>query len=146
MFGIEVAVVILILYEIIADARRRQAERKHTLLVDTQVLALSLRLSEGERLQLAVPNELIVSDQRVGPAWTKDVQSWVEETKSILSGHSAKASADFMLISNPDRVSLYAGTFPHGFAVRGESAAWYKNLVVHLDNLRRIISRPEAYF
>jgi hypothetical protein len=145
MFGIEVAVVALILCEIIADTRRRRAETKHKLLVDTQALELSMLLTQGERLQLSVPNELLITDQRVVPAWIKDVQGWIEGTKVLLSVRSPKASADFMLIADIERVSVYVGS-PNGFYVRGESATWYRNLVIHLENLRRITSRSEAYF
>jgi len=145
MFGIEVAVVALILYEIIADAKRRRRENQHKVLVDIQALALSVRLTQGERLQQAVPNELLITDQRVASAWIKDVQAWIEETKLFLASRSSKASTEFMLIADVERVSIYVSS-PNGFYVRGESATWYRSLVVHLENLRRIISRPEAYF
>jgi hypothetical protein len=147
MFAIEVAIVILILYEIIADARRRRVDTKHKLFVDTQALALSKLLRRGELLQETVPNTFILTDTRIEPQWIAQVQAWIGETDVFVTSKSAKASADFMLVSSAEaeKVSIWITSSAQGFFVRGEAVNHYRKLVIHLDNLRRIISRLEAY-
>ncbi|HKI00012.1 MAG TPA: hypothetical protein VJ999_12960 [Candidatus Sulfotelmatobacter sp.] len=146
MLFIEVAVVGLILYEIIADDIRRRAEARHRLFVDTQTVALAMRLTLGERLQRAIPNSSFAATKAAEDVWRRDVDSWTETTQLFLAGHCSQAAAEFMRLTDVEHVIAYVGTQPHGYYVRGESVNDYRNLIVRLENLRRIISRPEAYF
>jgi hypothetical protein len=147
MLAIEVSVVILILYEIIVDTRRRNADAKHKLFVDTQGLALSKILRRGELLQETAPNTLLTTDARVESTWIAEVQAWIRDTDIFVTSKSTNMSADFMLVAPDDteKVCLWINPSGNGFFVRGQAADQYRKLVVHLDNLRRIISRLEAY-
>jgi hypothetical protein len=149
MLFIEVAVVGLILYEIIADGFRRRAEATHRRFIDQQALELMQSLARGRRWLGAVPNTSYcnkpVADQ-LDTAWIKDVQAWVRDTNSFLQKHSPKASATFMSIADAGHVSTVIGNHPHTYIVRGQAETWYVALTVHLENLQRIVTTPEAYF
>jgi hypothetical protein len=146
---LEMTVVALILYEIIAEVIRRRAEARHKLFIHEQTLALMQRLTKGERLHGGVPNTTNSNQQvadRDNGVWIEQVREWVAGTNSVLSAHSPKASSEFMSLADAGHVNLYVGNAPHGFYLRGESAGWYKALAIHLENLRRIVGTPEAYY
>jgi hypothetical protein len=147
--AVELAVLCAILYEVIAEIVRRRAEARHRQFIWQQTVALTQRLTKGERLHGGVPNTTYMNDQmrdRTNDAWIVDVRAWIADTNSLLASQSAKASREFMTLADAGHVELYIGNAPHGFYLRGNCAEWYRDLAIHLENLRRIISAPEAYF
>jgi hypothetical protein len=107
------------------------------------------RLTKGERLHGGVPNTTASNQQtaeRTNGVWIEQVRAWITDTNALLSSRSPKASAEFMALADAGHVNLYVGNAPHGFFLRREAAEWYMNLTIHLENLRRILSTPEAYF
>ncbi len=145
MFAIEVAVVVLILYEVIAGQKHRRQDAQHIKSMNAKTVQLSKLLTKGERLQQSAPNAAWITDLRVIPLWIAEVQIWIEATQYALTEKSKEAAADFMLVADADKISVYVESGP-GFFVTGEAAAPYRSLVAHLENLRQIIRRPEAYF
>jgi hypothetical protein len=149
MLFIEIAVVGLILYEIIADALRRRAEARRERFIHEQIIALTQRLTKGKRLHGGVPNTTTCNPQtaeRMDNVWIEQVGMWITDTEKFLSSRSPRASAEFMALIDSGPVNLYVGNTPHGYFLRKESAEWYGNLTIHLENLQRIMSTPEAYF
>lgn len=145
---VELAVLAAILYEIVAEAIRRRAEAKHQRFVDQRAIALTQRLTKGERLHQTVPNTTSTNAQAadsLNAPWIEQVNKWITDTNMLLSS-SRKASAEFMALADAGPVNEYVGNPPHGFYLRKDAAQWYYNLAIHLENLRRIINTPRTYF
>lgn len=146
---VELAVLAAILYEIIAEVVRRRAEAKHKRFINQQILGLTQRLTKGERIHGGVPNTTASNEQSAGranEAWIAEVRTWITETNVLLFSHSPRASTEFMSVADAGHVNLYVGNPPHGYYLRREAIEWYRNLAIHLENLRRIVNTPEAYF
>lgn len=84
--------------------------------------------------------------QNINGIWIAKVRAWITDTDAFISTNSQKASAEFMCLADAGHVSLYIGNAPHGYILKNETAEWYAKLTIHLENLRRILSTPEAYF
>jgi hypothetical protein len=145
MLGIEGLVLLVIVYEVIADARRRRADAKHRAFIDGKVSSLLQLADNGRRLQSCVPDCTITSDHRRIHQWMADVETWTEQTNSTLSG-SLKATEHFMKLADTDKVSTWVDVSGRGFYVIDEPATPYRGLIVRLEALSRIVSTPEAYF
>jgi hypothetical protein len=105
--------------------------------------------TRGEHLRGAVPNTSTSNEHlatRNNSNWIQQVENWIKEADSALGVLSSQASAEFMALPDADHVSVYSGNHPHGFYVREPAAAIYRALTIHIENLRRIIRTPEAYF
>jgi hypothetical protein len=100
MLGIEALVVVLILYELIAETIRRRREHRRQAGINLKVVVLSELVDKGVRLQSVVPDETITSDHRITAKWLEDVEAWTTETNEYLLLHSKQASDAFLLSPN----------------------------------------------
>ena len=145
LLGADVIVVILILYEIIVEGRRHRADDRKRAFISGKMVPLSLLRDKGLRIKAAVPDELAITDKQLVQQWISTVGSWSNETNSFLA-NSPLASNAFMLVDNVDHVNTLATIPGKIFEVRGESKTPYQRMSVQLENLHRIIERPEDYF
>jgi len=74
------------------------------------------------------------------------VHEWVEKTNMFLAGHSASASTAFMLVTDAELTNTTIHSGGRQYFAIGSVQKPYQELVVHLENLRKIIVKPEAYF
>ena len=146
MLVIETLVLLLIFYEIIAETIRRTREHRRQSSINERVVELSRFVDRGLRLQSVVPDEAITTDQRIMAKWLAGLEMWTEEANAYLLLHSPRASAAFLLTSNAGDVNYFVVSLGRQFALNGRMRESYQRLVVQLENLKRIIERPEAYF
>src|ERR1700675_1509953 len=99
MLAIEALVLFLILYEVIADSRRRRADRRRNVFINEKVSALSIFMDKGLRIKETVPDPQVLSDTSSIKQWRTDVRVWTEESNAFLATLSPQASAAFMLIT-----------------------------------------------
>jgi hypothetical protein len=146
MLIIEALVLLLILYEVVAEATRRRTERQRSVFIARQVLALSRLMDHGQSLQSTVPEPQITSDYQIIQRWMDSVTKWTEGTNGFLVSQSSVASAAFLLVTDASAADNLVHRAGRSFLVGGELGRFYQRLVMQLANLRRIIERPEAYF
>jgi hypothetical protein len=80
-------------------------------------------------------------------AWMMEANMWSQTTREFLALHSKQASAAFLLVVNMRTSDRDIYTQRYGtFHLSGEVGNCYQILLARLDNLRRIMERPEAYF
>jgi hypothetical protein len=145
MLVIEAAVLIVIVYEVVIEGVRRRAEAKRRAFIDAQALALSVLWDKGRRIQSVVPDPLLITDTRIITDWIAEVEAWTQETQSFLAV-SPRASASFLSVTDAGKVNLNIPVPGRIISLTGPPQAPYQRLVVQLENLRRIIDRPDAYF
>jgi hypothetical protein len=92
-------------------------------------------MPKGQTLQASVPRAS--EDEIKTTEWTNSVQEWIAEVQTALTLYSAKALAAFN--SGMPKDSSYPGTAP--LAHRHLSY-----LLLRLENLRKILEKPDAYF
>src|ERR1039458_3404991 len=146
MLGIETAVLGLILYEVVADEIRRRAGTRRQAFIHERALGLSALWDKGQRIRSIVPNAVFNTEREKGTQWIAEGESWVKETESFLDRSSSRALESFMCVTDAFKVSVWINDSRAGFFVRGEVQPVYQRMVVQLENLHRIIERPEAYF
>jgi hypothetical protein len=145
MLVVEVLVLVIIAYEFIAEALRRRTDQKRRLFLNALVLRLSPLIDEGERIRSTAPDPLATTQYFI-TRWTDSVSSWTKKTEALIAGHSSSASATFMLISESQCVDDAVSYHGHHFFLSGPTSETHKALTLHLENLRRMVDRPEAYF
>jgi hypothetical protein len=120
-------------------------EKWHKRTLRCRVSELVHLLEKGQKLQSSTPSRLASSDG--APSWIEEVGRWSAETQDFLASRSSRASFAFMHVVNAamaDReVHRSDGT---AFYLGGAVADIYQVLQVKLDNLQRIMEKPEAYF
>lgn len=100
--------------------------------VEEAIQAFDLRLPKG---------------QEAAYDWTIKADEWGRKTGEFLALHSAKASAAFLLVINSTGADRHVYSPKYGPQyISGRTADCYQTLLSRLDNLRRIIEKPEAYF
>jgi hypothetical protein len=145
MLIVEVAVLLLILYEVIVGAVRSRQEKQRQAKLDAIVASLAKQMDEGHSLQVTTPSpQLELAKIR---EWIQSVRAWSHATEIILKHYSLRAVRAFTLVVNANT----ADTVVHpsegvSFYVAGEFREAYQRLLAQLDNLRRIIEKPEVYF
>ncbi|PYV76506.1 MAG: hypothetical protein DMG96_13825 [Acidobacteria bacterium] len=145
ILGVDVIVVFLIWYEIRVEKNQRRADDHRRVVISGKMMPLSKLRDKGLRIKAAVPDEMAITDKQIVQKWISTVDSWSNETNSFLA-NSPLASNAFMLVDNIDHVNTLATIPGKIFEVRGESKAPYQTMSVQLENLHRIIERPEDYF
>ena len=148
MLIIEVLVLLLILYEVIANAVHAYKGRKRELALSLIVTSLTEFMEKGRNLQLGTPDPSMSSPDEVS-TWIDSVKLWAKDTNDFITRHSLRATVSFALIegtgvmANPQVVYTESG---YSFPIEGPQRESYQRLVVQLNNLRSIIEKPEAYF
>jgi hypothetical protein len=146
MLGIETAVLLLILYEVVVGiVRHRRATRREKELKQI-VTSLSRFMDEGLGLQRNVP-DTAKEETKVLQSWMTSTKAWGDKTNEFLAARSQQASAAFLLVhdsSSADSIVFtLAGEF---FYVASPVREHYQRLLTQLNSLRQIIEKPEAYF
>jgi hypothetical protein len=145
MLVIEVLVLIVIIFaEIAGWMRRRKESRRHSFL-NAKSLELSKMMDTGQRLMSIVPDPAFASPQAF-MFWVQTAADWTDQVSKIMSPHSSRAVADFMLATNSQHIDAMVSAHGRNFALSGEIWETYWRLVTRLENLRRIVERPETYF
>jgi hypothetical protein len=145
MFALEALVASLILYEVVVSGKRHRAEQRRQSLTNERVLVLSKLMDKGLRIKSTVPDPSGTSDFQIIQRWMDTVQAWADETNSFLASHSSRASAAFLLVTDAGNMDSVVYASGRQFILIAETRAWYQRLIVQLENLRRIMERPEAY-
>lgn len=146
ILAVDALVLLVIVYDTLADALRRRRERKKQSMLNERVVPLSRLMDRGRRIQSIVPDPSITSEPRIIQNWVDSVGQWTEETNGILVANSAAASAAFLLTAHAEQMDTAVYSGGRQFFLTGAVKQPYQQLVVKLENLRRIIGRPEAYF
>jgi hypothetical protein len=145
MLVVEIAVLLLILYEVVVGIRRHQEEAKRTAKLALIVASLATKMDEGYNLQITTPNPQL--DTSTVSDWIQSVRAWAYETEIILNHHSLRAVRAFTLVvdsSEAERMVYPTSGMP--FYVTGNLREAYQRLLAQLNNLRNIIEKPEVYF
>jgi hypothetical protein len=145
MLVVEVAVLLLILYEVVRGELRDRNEHKRRSRLTQIVTELSSLLDKGLRMQGCVPDPQIMNQQTCEP-WLVSVREWTEQTNKVLSKHSPRAAAAFMLVTDAEAMDSCVHAGGRMFFVIGHVREVYQRFVVQMANLRRIVEQPEAYF
>jgi len=90
-------------------------------------------LLKGQALQQRAPKGPGITD--AGRDWGKDVDLWEQETSHVLDSYSSQAVASFMYDSG------IVGTVYPWVA----DSKHYAGLVLHLQNLKSIMEKPDIY-
>ena len=143
---VELGVFLLIAYEVGLTVRHQWQNRKRAKIV----AVLSDFMFEGQTIARAVPNPDLPKnkyDYSTISEWIKSVQVWRTDVAQSLSAYSSRVASAFLLITdahNTDNVIQPLEGW--SFHVTGGEREAYQTLLSHLDNLRRIIEKPEVYF
>jgi len=78
--------------------------------------------------------------------WILKAKDWSEDTNAYLARYSGRASASFSLVVTSTAADSVVHTPTSSFPVTGRLREHYQKLLVQLDNLRRIMEKPDAYF
>jgi hypothetical protein len=160
MLGIEALVLLLIAYEVKIGIRERAKQRKQELELTNAVAFLSGLMSKGDHIRRDIPSpyeipagggleeqEQWVSTKRY--EWQQRALRWIRESNEEIAKRSQRAASVFMLIAEPPKATPVQVTdkpIGYSFTIVGNDREVYQRLVALLDNLRRIIEKPEAYF
>jgi hypothetical protein len=142
----------LILYEVISGAVRHGRERKTQTFLNEQRDSLSGFIAPGESLKVCLPGMdgtpwQTRQYEEKRNTWTADVNAWVSSTAEAIGQRSARARSAFMSITNT--------SYAPGIAWKSDGTVWnfhedtaasFRKLTEHLDNLQRMIASPESYF
>lgn len=149
MLGVEVAVLLLIAYEVCVGKYRHGKERKRRLTIARIVMNLSEFMDKGQQIQANVPEQfpLDANEYDKFVVFKLAVEHWSNDTSQFLAHHSPRASAAFLLVvdsTSPD--SLVYRRNGNTFALHGPLRECYQRLLAQLSNLKNIIEKPDAYF
>lgn len=147
ILGVDFLVLVAILwFEGIAE-RRHQIERKRAEHLTGIVKSLSDLMDEGQTIQWSLRDPRVIG--REGEAiWVESVKKWTEGINDFLAMHSRKALIAFQLVSYEELGGnlVFHPNTGETFLVGGDTRLTYRRLVAQLENLRRIVERPEGYF
>lgn len=148
MLGIEVAVLIAIIYEIVVSHLRHSAQRKRVAYLAEAVKSLSDLMNKGQEVQWPLSDPCETGGTEAALRWAASAKIWSEEVSSLLTQYSSRALLTFQLISHDDlqgNLVFHANTGKK-FLVAGDTRLTYRRLAAQLRNLRRIAEQPEVYF
>jgi hypothetical protein len=97
MLGIETAVLLLILYEVIIGIARHYGTKFRQKELSQLVASLSQLMAEGLELQRCVPNTA-TEETEVLQSWMTNTKVWGVKAGEFLAAHSQQASAAFLLV------------------------------------------------
>lgn len=146
MLAVDVLVLGLILYEVIAGEWRHSRDRKLQRRRADVVTTLSGFMEKGQKLLTRVPCPELAKKLEVD-LWQVEAQSWSKEVGEFLSGISPRALTAFRII--PGTGVMAQGVYAESgasFMIDGPLRHSHQRLVSHLENLRGITEKPEAYF
>jgi len=138
----EFLVLALIAYEVIHNNLHERKESRRQPIVE----AVSKLMDKGMRIKSAVPDPQLTTDYRVIRKWMDDALAWTDETNSVLARNSPRASSAFLLITDADSMERIIFVAGRTIVLTGDVRECYQRLVVQLQNLRRIMEIPAAYF
>ncbi|MGB6802471.1 MAG: hypothetical protein WA899_02265 [Candidatus Sulfotelmatobacter sp.] len=146
MLGIETAVLLLILYEVVVGIVRHCGARRRQKELSRIITSLSQFMDEGLELQKSVP-DTATEQTGVLRSWITNTKAWGDKINTFLVARSRQASAAFLLVhdlSSSDSV-VFA---PSGevFYLASPLREHYQRLLTQLNSLRQIIEKPEVYF
>jgi hypothetical protein len=147
MLGIEAAVLLLILYEVIIDIVRHHQATCRRKGLNQIVTSLSQLMDEGLRLQRSVP-DTAEQEFEVLQRWMMDTSAWADKASDFLAARSRRASAAFLLVhdsSSADSV-VFTSSGDQLFYLASPLREHYQRLLTQLDNIRQIIEKSEVYF
>jgi len=144
MFAIAALTLLLLVYQIVSDQRRRKLESQTHGWLEEKTVSLSMLLDKGRRLQKTVIDEAITTDHRSVNAWVEAVNDWIIQTRASLS-EQPRALDAFTATADTKNVVTFTNFTERGFYVTGISEMPYRKLAIHLENLQRIIDIPDAY-
>jgi len=146
MLGIETAVLLLILYEVIVGVVRHCAATHRQKELKQIVTSLSQLMDEGLRLHKSVP-DTAKEETAVLQLWMTNTKAWGDKTSAFLASRSQQASGAFLLVHDSSSADSIVFT-PSGefFYVASPVREHYQRLLTQLNNLRHITEKPEVYF
>ena len=128
MWVMELLVLLLIAYEVFGKLGHDRNIRKRS-------VALNTLLTRGVELQ-SHPPYFGVTQEESGK-WNQSVTAWVEETAEALQKWSTQAAATFR------HGVWHAASYPN---IAPASHSSFGLLSHRLDNLRKIMEKPEVYY
>jgi hypothetical protein len=128
---IEIIIAAVVLAEGVAALLTWRSNRKRKSLISARTSTLRAAMQEGQRLLLCTPS---IGKPQIED-WAQAVSNWNEETRVLLRSYSEDAEVAFMT-RRPDSPSNY-GSIGAVFD--------YISLRSGLDNLTRIIEKPDVY-
>jgi hypothetical protein len=142
LLGADLAIVFLIIWLDVPDKLHKRKLRKI-------VPSLIPYMDEGRKVEEAIQgfDMRLPKGQEAAYDWTIKADEWGRKTGEFLALHSARASAVFLLVVSSKGAEKHVFSPRHGMQyLSGRTADCYQTLLCRLDNLRRIIEKPEAYF
>jgi hypothetical protein len=105
----------------------------------------------GQKLQLDL-QELVgqfhnLDGREEAIAWTYEANMWTKNTSVFLSSLSGRATTAFSIVVNTRESDRMIYSPKHGACYfSGELGDCYQTFLRHLENLQKIMEKPEAYF
>jgi len=147
MLGIETAVLLLILYEVIIGIAHHRVTTRRRNQLRQIVTSLSQFTDEGLGLQRSVP-DTAKEEPEVLQSWMVNTKVWGDRVNEFLTARSRQASAAFLLVhdlSSADSV-VFTVSGDDVFYLASPIREHYQRLLTQLNNVRQIIEKPEVYF
>jgi len=94
--------------------------------------------SGGQTLQANAPPDG-TTDTAIAAAWVDSVKQWIQQTFAFLAKYSPQAATSF--IHNSGGAVEYPKISTHS-----QARDWYRTLIARINNLRRIMEKPDVYF
>ena len=147
MLGIETAVLLLILYEVIVGIVRHHEATCRQKKLRQIVASLSQFMDEGLKLQRSVP-DTAKEESGVLQSWMMNTKLWSDKASEFLAAHSRQASAAFLLVHDSSSADSVVFTLSGDdlFYLASPIREHYQRLLTQLNNMRQIIEKPEVYF
>jgi len=115
-------------------------------MLNERVSSLFEFTGRGQQLQRDVPSTFATNEEDEIADWILKAKDWSEDTNAYLARYSGRASASFSLVVTSTAADSVVHTPTSSFPVTGRLREHYQKLLVQLDNLRRIMEKPDAYF
>jgi hypothetical protein len=131
MLIIELLVLLLIAYEVVIGVWSKVRTSR-------RVTTIFQYMARGQDLQAHAPPA--GTDVSIPAAWVASVQEWIQQTHDFLAQYSPQAAASFIHDSGGASVQ-YSGVSSYS-----QARDWYRTLVSRINNLRRIMEKPDVYF
>jgi hypothetical protein len=147
MLGIETAVLLLILYEVVVGIVRHRGAIRRQRKLKQIATSLSQFMDTGRELLRSVPDPS-KEESEVLRLWMVNTNAWGVRANDFLAACSQQASGAFLLVHDSSSADSVVFT-PSGdefFYLASPIREHYQRLLTQLNNLRQIIEKPEVYF
>jgi hypothetical protein len=146
MLGIEAAVLLLILYEVVVGVMRHNEMKCRKKALSVITTSLYHLMDEGLELQRCVPNTA-TDETEILQSWMTNTTMWGAKASELLADRSPQASATFSLVHDLSSSDSVVFT-PSGevFYLASPLREHYQRLLAQLNSLRQIMGSPEVYF